>query len=102
MLHCPPALSLNGQAPQPPPSPPPPLRPLPSSSPAPPPTPTPTHTHTHTGHPDFVYQSCTHQRQPAGSMEGHFAFVEGSLQAPGREFNAACAPLSLDVPQVIF
>ncbi|PSC76399.1 F-box SKIP16 isoform A [Micractinium conductrix] len=54
------------------------------------------------GHPDFVYQSCTHQRQPAGSMEGHFAFVEGSLQAPGREFNAACAPLSLDVPQVIF
>lgn len=29
---------------------------------------------------DFVYQSCTHQREPAGSMEGSFAFVEGTLQ----------------------
>ena len=32
------------------------------------------------GAPDFVYQSCTHQREPAGSMEGSFVFVEGTLQ----------------------
>lgn len=35
-------------------------------------------------------------------MEGSFAFVEGTLQAPVREFEAACAPFRLDVPDVVF
>ncbi|KAL4458786.1 hypothetical protein ABPG75_013651 [Micractinium tetrahymenae] len=54
------------------------------------------------GEGEFAYQSCTHQREPAGSMEGSFRFVEGSLQAPGREFDAVCAPFRLDVPDFIF
>lgn len=54
------------------------------------------------GAPDFVYQSCTHQREPAGSMEGSFVFVEGTLQAPRREFDVACAPFRLDVPDIVF
>lgn len=54
------------------------------------------------GEPAFVYQSCTHQREAKGSMEGSFRFVEGSLQAPGREFDAVCAPFRLDVPDFVF
>lgn len=30
----------------------------------------------------FVYQSCTHQQQPKGSMEGFFRFVEGTTKHP--------------------
>ena len=30
----------------------------------------------------FVYQSCTHQPQSKGSMEGFFRFVEGTTSAP--------------------
>ncbi len=35
------------------------------------------------GEPDFVYQSCTHQREREGSMEGDFCFVEGTIARPG-------------------
>ena len=36
----------------------------------------------------FVYQSCTAQQQPKGSMEGFFKFVEGTTKRPtGAEFN---------------
>lgn len=53
------------------------------------------------GAPEFSYQSCTHQRE-AGSMEGSFRFVEGTLQHPGREFDVTCAPFRLDVPDIVF
>lgn len=29
-----------------------------------------------------VYQSCTHQPHPRGSMEGFFEFVEGTISQP--------------------
>ena len=35
-------------------------------------------------------------------MEGEFGFVEGTLEAPRREFDVRCAPFRLDVPDVIF
>ncbi len=35
-----------------------------------------------TGGIPFVYQSCTHQQQPRGSMEGFFKFVEGTVRQP--------------------
>lgn len=35
-----------------------------------------------TGGTPFVYQSCTHQQQPRGSMEGFFKFVEGTARHP--------------------
>lgn len=54
------------------------------------------------GAPAFAYQSCTHQKEAAGSMEGSFRFVEGSLQQPGREFDVACAQFNLSVPEVMF
>lgn len=51
----------------------------------------------------FTYQSCSHQREPAGSMEGEFTFVEGSLQTPGaRQIKARCPTFRLDVPSVVF
>lgn len=54
------------------------------------------------GAPEFSYQSCTHQREPRGSMEGSFAFVEGTLRAPRRELRVACAPFRLDLPDVVY
>ena len=54
------------------------------------------------GAPAFAYASCTHQRDLRGSMEGEFGFVEGTLEAPRREFDVRCAPFRLDVPDVIF
>jgi uncharacterized protein affecting Mg2+/Co2+ transport len=53
--------------------------------------------------PEFSYRSCTQQRAPRGAMAGGFAFVAGSLAAPaGAEFEAACAPFPLEVPEVFF
>ena len=41
--------------------------------------------------------------EAAGSMEGSFGFVEGSLAAPvGEDFNVACARFKLDVPEIVF
>lgn len=54
------------------------------------------------GEPCFAYQSCTHQKELRGSMEGSFGFVEGSLEHPRREFDVACARFSLEVPDVMF
>ena len=52
---------------------------------------------------EFSYQSCTHQRDAVGSMEGDFSFVEGSLQQPaGPGFDVLCAPFRLDVPEMFF
>mmetsp|Transcript_29991 Transcript_29991/g.76373 ORF Transcript_29991/g.76373 Transcript_29991/m.76373 type:complete len:579 (-) Transcript_29991:483-2219(-) len=55
------------------------------------------------GGPEFVYQSCTHQPGPAGSMEGDFKFVEGSIQAPsGSEWDVECPRFDLAIPDFIF
>lgn len=56
------------------------------------------------GGPEFVYQSCTQIQEVEGSsMEGHFTFVEGSLQEPaGPEFEVECKQFRLDVPSIIF
>lgn len=35
-------------------------------------------------------------------MEGSFVFVEGTLQAPRREVQIACAPFRLDLPDVVY
>lgn len=53
--------------------------------------------------PSFEYQSCTHQQEPEGFMEGHFRFVEGSLAQPtGPEFDVQCPKFTLCVPEYIF
>lgn len=55
------------------------------------------------GGPEFSYQSCTHEHQRAGSMEGDFLFVEGSLERPtGGEIRALCPPMNLTVPDIFF
>lgn len=55
------------------------------------------------GGPEFAYQSCTHQREPEGSMEGEFTFVEGTSAAPGpRQVKAVCPKLQLQVPPIVF
>ncbi|CAL8471143.1 g10685 [Coccomyxa elongata] len=55
------------------------------------------------GEPSFEYQSCTHQEEPEGFMEGHFRFVEGSLAQPtGPEFDVHCPKFKLYVPDYIF
>ncbi|BDA45267.1 F-box only protein 3 [Coccomyxa sp. Obi] len=55
------------------------------------------------GEPSFEYQSCTHQQEPEGFMEGHFRFVEGSLAQPtGPEFDVQCPKFRLCMPDYIF
>jgi ApaG domain len=55
------------------------------------------------GAPRFVYQSCMHQDEAEGTMEGHFTFVEGSISAPaGLECNVRCPKFALSVPQYIY
>ena len=52
---------------------------------------------------DFTYQSCTHQREPQGSMEGEFTFIEGSIENPGtRQVKARCPVFQLAMPDVVF
>jgi F-box protein 3 len=52
---------------------------------------------------EFTYQSCTHQREPQGSMQGEFTFVEGSLKTPGaRQVKAQCPVFQLTMPDVVF
>lgn len=52
---------------------------------------------------EFTYQSCTHQREPQGSMQGEFTFVEGSLKNPGaRQVKAQCPVFQLTMPDVVF
>lgn len=52
---------------------------------------------------DFTYQSCTHQREPHGSMEGEFTFIEGSIENPGgRQVKARCPVFQLVMPDVVF
>lgn len=52
---------------------------------------------------DFTYQSCTHQRDAQGSIEGSFTFIEGSIENPGpRQVKAICPEFRLDMPQVVF
>jgi len=52
---------------------------------------------------EFLYQSCTHQPDPEGSMEGTFTFVEGTLEnTTGDSIDAACPLFRLDMPPVIF
>ena len=47
-----------------------------------------------TGETPFVYQSCTHQQQPRGSMEGFFKFVEGTTRQPtGPCFDVEASPV---------
>lgn len=51
----------------------------------------------------YQYQSCTHQREARGSMEGRFTFVEGSLESPGgRNVSAICPRFQLEFPDVVF
>ena len=51
----------------------------------------------------FTYQSCTHQREPQGSMEGEFTFIEGSIEHPGpRQVKAQCPTFQLVMPDVVF
>lgn len=55
------------------------------------------------GGPEFVYQSCTHQAERLGFMEGGFAFVEGTIARPeGPTFTAACPRFELRVPDFIY
>jgi F-box protein 3 len=52
---------------------------------------------------NFTYQSCTHQREPQGSMEGEFTFIEGSIENPGpRQVKAQCPTFQLIMPDVVF
>lgn len=52
---------------------------------------------------EFTYQSCTHQREPQGSMEGEFTFIEGSIENPGaRQVKARCPVFQLTMPDVVF
>ena len=51
---------------------------------------------------EFVYQSCTQQREPGGSMEGEFAFVEGTLATPGAEFDVECPRFYMRIPDILF
>jgi F-box protein 3 len=52
---------------------------------------------------EFPYQSCTHQAERLGFMEGGFAFVEGSLARPeGPAFTAVCPRFELRVPDFIY
>ena len=52
---------------------------------------------------EFDYQSCTHQAERLGFMEGRFRFVEGSLARPeGAAFDAACPRFELRVPDFIY
>lgn len=51
----------------------------------------------------FVYQSCTHQEQPKGSMEGSFRFVEGTSRHPtGPVFDVECPRFLLEKPEYVF
>ncbi|DBA73013.1 hypothetical protein WJX79_006040 [Trebouxia sp. C0005] len=51
----------------------------------------------------FVYQSCTHQQQPRGSMGGFFKFVEGTTRQPtGPAFDVVCPEFMLEKPQYVF
>jgi ApaG protein len=58
------------------------------------------------GSPAHAYQSQTPMRRGAtrgGSMHGSFSFVHGTIAArTGPEFDARCAPFSLDVPEYAF
>ncbi|KAI8464656.1 MAG: hypothetical protein J3K34DRAFT_461813 [Monoraphidium minutum] len=55
------------------------------------------------GGPEFSYQSCTHQAERLGFMEGGFAFVEGALARPeGPPFTAVCPRFELRVPDYIY
>jgi F-box protein 3 len=55
------------------------------------------------GDPEFVYQSCTHQRDPEGIMGGDFTFVEGTLATPGpRTIKARCPAFRLQLPSIVF
>jgi uncharacterized protein affecting Mg2+/Co2+ transport len=55
------------------------------------------------GGPEYVYQSCTHQAEQSGFMEGGFVFVEGTLARPeGSSFTAVCPRFELRVPEYIF
>eukprot|EP00271_Cylindrocystis_brebissonii_P006468 TRINITY_DN19259_c0_g1_i1.p1 TRINITY_DN19259_c0_g1~~TRINITY_DN19259_c0_g1_i1.p1 ORF type:complete len:536 (-),score=83.81 TRINITY_DN19259_c0_g1_i1:1304-2911(-) len=52
---------------------------------------------------EFVYQSCTGQRSAAGSVEGDFRFVPGSISHPtGDEFDVVVARFPLIVPTFIY
>jgi F-box protein 3 len=52
---------------------------------------------------NFTYQSCTHQREPQGSMDGEFTFIEGSIEQPGaRHVKAKCPRFQLVMPDVVF
>ena len=52
---------------------------------------------------EFTYQSCTHQRERHGSMEGEFTFIEGSMAQPGpRQIKAVCPEMNLSMPDVVF
>jgi uncharacterized protein affecting Mg2+/Co2+ transport len=52
---------------------------------------------------EFAYQSCTHQAERLGFMEGGFTFVEGSLARPeGPAFVAECPRFELRVPDFIY
>ena len=51
---------------------------------------------------EFVYQSCTQQRVPGGSMEGDFAFVEGTLAKPGAQIDVECPRFYMRIPAVLF
>lgn len=55
------------------------------------------------GGPEFMYQSCTHQVAPSGSMEGDFKFVEGTIkQRMGPEWDVICPRFELQVPNYIY
>ncbi len=49
-----------------------------------------------------MYQSRTQETELGASMEGSFAFVEGSLARPGAEFAAAIPRFFLRIPEYIF
>ena len=56
----------------------------------------------HAGGTDFTYQSCTHQREAQGSMEGAFTFIENSIENPGpRQIKAICPRFNLEMPNVV-
>lgn len=57
----------------------------------------------HSGETPFVYQSCTGVHGTPGSMEGDFAFVEGTLAEPqSADFDVLCAPFTLERPVFIY
>ena len=55
------------------------------------------------GDSEFVYQSCTHQAERLGFMEGSFKFVEGLLEQPqGSIIHAVCPRFELRVPDFLY